>query len=55
MWDEPIQEGLHCLQVNIAKVRQKLAELAPEHSYIHTVRGKGYLFDPEGGAPAPRV
>lgn len=53
VWDEPIQEGLHCLQVNIAKVRQKLAGLAPGRSYIRTVRGKGYLFDPEGGAQPP--
>ncbi len=48
VWEEPIQAGLHNLQVNIAKVRQKLSELAPGHSYIKTVRGKGYLFDPEG-------
>ncbi len=48
VWEEPIQAGLHNLQVNIAKVRQKLSNLAPGHSYIKTVRGKGYLFDPEG-------
>ena len=48
VWEEPIQEGLHSLQVNIAKVRQKLADLAPDRTYIRTVRGKGYLFDPEG-------
>ena len=48
VWEAPIQEGLHCLQVTVAKVRQKLAELAPSHTYIRTVRGKGYLFDPQG-------
>ena len=48
VWDEPIQAGLHNLQVNIAKVRQKLSGLAPGRNYIRTVRGKGYLFDPEG-------
>lgn len=48
VWEAPIQEGLHCLQVTVAKVRQKLAELAPNHTYIRTMRGKGYLFDPQG-------
>ena len=48
VWDEPMQAGLHNLQVNIAKVRQKLSGLAPGRNYIRTVRGKGYLFDPEG-------
>lgn len=48
VWEEPIQAGLHNLQVNIAKVRQKLADLAPDRKYIRTIRGKGYMFDPEG-------
>lgn len=48
VWQEPIQAGLHNLQVNVAKVRQKLNELAPGMDYIRTVRGKGYLFQARG-------
>lgn len=46
VWQEQIQAGLHNLQVCVAKVRQKLSDLAPGMDYIRTIRGKGYLFQP---------
>ena len=44
VWKTPINQGLHNIQVCMARVRQKLDQLCPGMDYIQTVRGKGYRF-----------
>lgn len=46
IWNAPMNQGLHTLQVLIARVRQKLGALSPGHEYIQTIRRQGYLFVP---------
>ena len=48
VWNEPMNRGLHNLQMCMARVRQKLEDLCPGHTYIETVRRKGYRFVGEG-------
>ena len=47
VWKSPLNQGLHNMQVCMARVRQKLARLCPDGNYIETVRRKGYRFLPE--------
>ena len=47
VWRSPINQGIHNIQVCMARVRQKLERLCPEGRYIHTVRRKGYRFSSE--------
>ena len=44
VWRSPINQGLHNIQVCMARVRQKLDQLCPGVHYIETVRRKGYRF-----------
>lgn len=44
VWRAPINQGLHNIQVCMARVRQKLERLCPDMHYIETVRRKGYRF-----------
>lgn len=44
VWRAPINQGLHNIQVCMARVRQKLDRLCPGMHYIETVRRKGYRF-----------
>ena len=44
VWNAPINQGLHNIQVCAARVRQKLEQLCPGMHYIETVRRKGYRF-----------
>lgn len=44
VWRAPINQGLHNIQVCMARVRQKLERLCPGIHYIETVRRKGYRF-----------
>ena len=44
VWRTPINQGLHNIQVCMARVRQKLDALAPGRQYIETIRRKGYCF-----------
>lgn len=44
VWKTPINQGLHNIQVCMARVRQKLDQLCPGMDYIQTVRCKGYRF-----------
>lgn len=44
VWHAPINQGLHNVQVCMARVRQKLDKLCPGMHYIETVRRKGYRF-----------
>lgn len=48
VWRAPINQGLHNIQVCMARVRQKLERLCPDMHYIETVRRKGYRFRPQG-------
>lgn len=45
VWNEPINKGLHNLQMCMARVRQKLEDLCPGRGYIETIRRKGYRFN----------
>lgn len=57
VWREPMNCGLHNIQVCMARVRQKLDRLCPGQCFIETVRRKGYLFRAERtaatAAPTP--
>lgn len=44
VWKEPIVKSRHNLQVAVATVRQKLAQLCDGKQYIRTVPRKGYYF-----------
>jgi DNA-binding response OmpR family regulator len=44
IWKEPIVKSRHNLQVAVATVRQKLAQLCDGNQYIRTVARKGYYF-----------
>lgn len=44
IWKEPIVKSRHNLQVAVATVRQKLAQLCDGKQYIRTVSRKGYYF-----------
>lgn len=44
IWKEPIVKSRHNLQVAVATVRQKLAQLCDGNQYIRTVSRKGYYF-----------
>lgn len=44
VWHAPMHQGLHNIQVCMARVRQKLDQLCPDVHYIETVRRKGYCF-----------
>lgn len=47
VWKEPIVKSRHNLQVVVATVRQKLANLCEGRQYIRTVPRKGYYFTPD--------
>lgn len=53
VWRTPINQGLHNIQVCMARVRQKLEQLCPEIHYIETIRRKGYRFRPWDGQNEP--
>lgn len=44
VWRSPMNQGLHNIQVCMARVRQKLERLCPSVHYVETVRRKGYRF-----------
>lgn len=46
VWKSPMNQGVHNMQVCMARVRQKLERLCPGVHYIETARGKGYRFLP---------
>lgn len=45
VWKAPMNQGLHNIQVCMARVRQKLDALCPGLHWIETVRRKGYRFN----------
>lgn len=44
VWKSPMNQGIHNMQVCMARVRQKLERLCPEAHYIETIYRKGYRF-----------
>lgn len=47
VWNEPMVKSRHNVQVAVATVRQKLAQLCDGRQYIRTVSRKGYYFSPD--------
>lgn len=45
VWKAPMNQGLHNIQVCMARVRQKLDALCPGLHWIETVRRKGYRLN----------
>lgn len=45
VWKAPMNQGLHNIQVCMARVRQKLDALCPGLHWIETVRRKSYRFN----------
>lgn len=45
VWKAPMNQGLHNIQVCMARVRQKLDALCPGLHWVETVRRKGYRFN----------
>ena len=45
VWKSPINQGIHNIQVCMARVRQKLDALCPGLHWVETVRRKGYRFN----------
>lgn len=45
VWKAPMNQGLHSIQVCMARVRQKLDALCPGVHWIETIRRKGYRFN----------
>ena len=54
IWKEPILKSRHNLQVAVATVRQKMAQLCDGKQYIKTVSRKGYCFRPQE-TPLPEM
>ena len=46
VWKQPCLDATHTVQVHMSHLRRKLEDVAPGHSFIQTVWGKGYLFAP---------
>jgi DNA-binding response OmpR family regulator len=52
VWGYEMMRGDRSVDVFVRKVRQKLAAVRPERSYVHTLYGVGYRFEPSDAAPA---
>ena len=50
VWGYEMMRGDRSVDVFVRKVRQKLAQARPDRSYVQTLYGVGYRFEP---APAP--
>jgi DNA-binding response OmpR family regulator len=46
-WDAPLRNGDRSVDVYVHKLRVKLEDALPGHSFIHTHFGFGYRFAPE--------
>ena len=44
VWKLPDLDATHTVQVHVASMRRKLETACPEHKFIQTAWGKGYLF-----------
>jgi pSer/pThr/pTyr-binding forkhead associated (FHA) protein len=47
VWPEAVEEGVseQAIDALVRRLRERLAELDPDHSYIITVRGHGFRFE----------
>ena len=52
VWGYEMMRGDRSVDVFVRKVRQKLAAAQPDRSYVHTLYGVGYRFEPSDAAPA---
>ena len=48
VWGGPYTKADRSVDVYVGKLRQKLEQVSPECSYIHTHFGFGYRFTPSG-------
>ena len=49
MWGEEYEGGARTVDVHVHGLRQKIEDDPAQPRYIRTVRGEGYLFNPNGG------
>jgi DNA-binding response OmpR family regulator len=47
VWGEPFRKSDRSVDVYVGKLRQKLEQALPDHTFIHTHFGFGYRFTPE--------
>jgi DNA-binding response OmpR family regulator len=47
VWGESLRKSDRSVDVYVGKLRQKLEETLPSHTFIHTHFGFGYRFTPE--------
>ena len=52
VWGYEMMRGDRSVDVFVRKVRQKLAAAQPDRSYVQTLYGVGYRFEPSDAAPA---
>ncbi len=52
VWGYEMMRGDRSVDVFVRKVRQKLAAAQPDRSYVHTLYGVGYRFEPGDAAAA---
>ena len=52
VWGYEMMRGDRSVDVFVRKVRQKLAAAQPDRSYVQTLYGVGYRFEPADAAPA---
>jgi len=52
-WGAPLRAGDRSIDVYVHKLRVKLEQAMPGHTFIHTHIGFGYRLDQESVAPAP--
>lgn len=55
VWNQPMVRSRHNVQVAVATVRQKLAQLCEGKQYIRTVSRKGYYFSPDETAEPEKM
>ncbi len=58
VWSEDVEEGIseQAIDALVRRLRERLAEMDPNHAYVLTVRGHGFRFqnhDADTGAPRP--
>jgi DNA-binding response OmpR family regulator len=52
-WGAPLRNGDRSIDVYVHKLRVKLEQAMPGHTFIHTHIGFGYRLDQEPAAPSP--
>ena len=54
VWPEAVEEGVseQAIDALVRRLRERLAEMDPDHQYVITVRGHGFRFDNSPATPA---